>query len=424
MFKVYFKQAFRMLKQNRFISIISIIGTALAIMMIMTIIVSDEVRHVSLPPEIHRDRTLYLDNFMETDTTGGKNSMRGSSGVRYAMLKDYIYKMKTPEQISAVVPYWEGRTQAVRRVSSNEILNRAVRASDASYWKQFEFSFVSGRAFSQEEFASGIPVAVLSESMAKELFRGESAEGATIEIAFMPYRVVGVVKDVSPVFRDAFGEVWIPYTSQEAYEKNTYNVFFLLRDKADAPAATAEVLEIERQFALSNAPYTLDLGGPITHRVSMMKNKPHFREQIKSAVKMERRRAILIFAILLLVPALNLSGFSLSRMRKRTEEIGVRKAFGAKRHVILIQILYENMLTSLIGGIIGLVFSYFLVYSLRHWLLIIPKESAIPFSSFVSFSVFLMVFVVCVLLNLLSAGIPAYRVSKASIVNSLNKNDR
>ena len=35
-------------------------------------------------------------------------------------------------------------------------------------------------------------------------------------------------------------------------------------------------------------------------------------------------------------------------------EIGIRKAFGAKRHVILIQVLYENLITTLIGGVIGL----------------------------------------------------------------------
>lgn len=58
------------------------------------------------------------------------------------------------------------------------------------------------------------------------------------------------------------------------------------------------------------------------------------------------------------MPAVNLTGFSLSRMRKRMSEIGIRKAFGAKRHVILFQVLYENMLTSLIGGLLGLILSY------------------------------------------------------------------
>ena len=60
MYKVYFKQALLMLKQNKFISMIAIMGTALAIMMIMTIIVTDEIKEISTAPEINRNRTLYV----------------------------------------------------------------------------------------------------------------------------------------------------------------------------------------------------------------------------------------------------------------------------------------------------------------------------------------------------------------------------
>ena len=52
MYRIYFKQALLMLKQNKFISAIAIIGTALAIMMIMTIIVADEIKGISAQPEI------------------------------------------------------------------------------------------------------------------------------------------------------------------------------------------------------------------------------------------------------------------------------------------------------------------------------------------------------------------------------------
>lgn len=60
MWKLYFKQAIQMLRQNSFISIISILGTAVAIMMIMAIIVSDEIKNIDLAPEMNRSRTLYI----------------------------------------------------------------------------------------------------------------------------------------------------------------------------------------------------------------------------------------------------------------------------------------------------------------------------------------------------------------------------
>lgn len=61
-----------------------------------------------------------------------------------------------------------------------------------------------------------------------------------------------------------------------------------------------------------------------------------------------------MIVILLLVPAINLSSMTLSRMRKRMSEIGVRKAFGATANVLLRQVFYENLLLTLIAGAVGM----------------------------------------------------------------------
>ena len=50
----------------------------------------------------------------------------------------------------------------------------------------------------------------------------------------------------------------------------------------------------------------------------------------------------IVIAILLLVPAVNLSGMTLSRMRRRMAEIGVRKAFGATGGELMRQVFFEN----------------------------------------------------------------------------------
>lgn len=48
-------------------------------------------------------------------------------------------------------------------------------------------------------------------------------------------------------------------------------------------------------------------------------------------------------------------------------ELGIRKAFGGTRWNIIKQILLENMILSLIGGLIGLIISYFGMYIVREW---------------------------------------------------------
>ena len=408
-----------MLKQNKFISIISILGTALAITMIMTIIVTDEVKTLSMAPEINRDRTLYITYQSERDTT--KGSMRGGS-VTKNFVDEYLSKLKTPEYVS----FMDGNQAIQLPVNAEGFSDYQMcrpRTIDASFWKIFSFDFIEGNAFSEEDFKSGIANAVISESTAKKIFKGEKALGRTIVLAsFLKLKVTGIVKDVSPVFKHAGGDIWIPYTSLGGMHGG--QVLLMAKNKDDFPKIISEVRDVERKYAIDNHPWILYLKGPENQKVNTMDIWGNNEQEIAEAVKIENRRSLIIFLILLIIPALNLSGFSLSRIKKRIAEIGIRKAFGAKKYVILIQVLYENMITSLIGGIIGLFLSYVAVSWLKTWLLKVPEGSDIPLNALLSPGVFAAVFIVCLLLNLLSAGWSAFKASRMTIVNSLNKNDR
>lgn len=303
-------------------------------------------------------------------------------------------------------------------------MNAIVRSVDASYWKILDVSFIEGAPFTQEEFDSSMNHAVISKSTARSLFKGEGAMGKTIQVNRRPYRIVGIVEDVSPLFRQAKGDVWIPYSSVSGYENGYYDVMLMARSQKDYPAVYQEVRDIEKKFAIDHAPETVYFRGPHNYQTFIAGIYGNSQEEVADSIAVHKRKRIFIFIILLLVPAINLSGLSLSRIKKRTSEIGARKAFGAKKYVILIQVLYENLITSLIGGVLGLILSYIVVFGMRNWLLKIPADSMIPIESLISPYIFLSVFVVCILVNLLSAGIPAYRASRISIINSLNQNDK
>jgi len=198
MYKIYFRQAIQMLMQNKFMSIIAILGTALAIMMIMAIIVSEEMKSVSVSPEVNRYRTYYMDREVRKDTVIGSQQ---SGSIIYETLNDYLYNMEKPELVSAIVPYFEGSTSIVNMTGSKNTYDSFVRLVDAAYWKIISFNILKGRTFSQEEFDSGIRYAVISESMAKKIFHDQDPLGKSIDISFKPYHIIGVVEDVSPLFR-------------------------------------------------------------------------------------------------------------------------------------------------------------------------------------------------------------------------------
>lgn len=66
--------------------------------------------------------------------------------------------------------------------------------------------------------------------------------------------------------------------------------------------------------------------------------------------------------ILLLVPAINLSSMTHSRLRQRVAEIGVRRSFGATRGGVMGQIVAENLVLTLMAGVVGLLFCLIISY--------------------------------------------------------------
>lgn len=102
MWKIYFKQTIALLKQNKVISIVSIIGTALAIMMVMVQILIMRINDSNMAPEINRDRVLHLKN--QKVIPKNPNSFSSSGNLLYDNYKDYLSDLKTPELVSVILP--------------------------------------------------------------------------------------------------------------------------------------------------------------------------------------------------------------------------------------------------------------------------------------------------------------------------------
>ncbi|MFV0537843.1 MAG: ABC transporter permease [Dysgonomonas sp.] len=412
MYKTYFKQALEMLKQNKFISIISIIGTALAIMMVMVIVVTDAIKKTDIAPEINRSKTYYAGRY--TKVNEKKN--RWQTSIDYQMYKDYFSALTTPIITSVIASDYE-LEYMVKKDEINEREIECIRKTDANFWKVMSFSFVDGKPFSQEEFDSGMNHAVISEKLAKKVFGNNNAIGKNIEIDFNPYKVVGVIKDVPQSLKYAYAEAFIPITSIGNYEKEGCQMLILLENEKDLELLNKEFETANRKYNAVDSEWSMKFHEPRSHQL-MLLTGDIYKDPDTSAA---RRKKILIYAILLLIPAVNLSSFAMSQIRNRTEEIGIRKAFGAKKIIIVIQILFENFITSLTGGIIGLVLSYIVVIWLKSWLLDINTDSTIPLEALISMPVLTGVLFACFILNLLSAGIPAYLASRSKIIDSINK---
>lgn len=88
-----------------------------------------------------------------------------------------------------------------------------MKYTDPGFWKVFDFTFVTGRPFTEADFRSVLPAAVLTERLATRLFGSEDAVEKSVVIDYATYTVTGMVENVSQAAENAFADVWVPYTT-------------------------------------------------------------------------------------------------------------------------------------------------------------------------------------------------------------------
>ena len=426
MFKQYFQQAWGQLRQQPLISLVNVAGTALSIFLIMLVVMMQQVKVAPFAPESNRDRFLHVRCGSITNEEWGEgNSSNGPISVRTG--RELYKSLTTPE---AVTLYTIGTTATPVSLPNQPATAVDVKETDDDFWRVFDFAFTAGKPYDRATFDAGQPVAVITESVARLLFGTTDVAGREFLLAHAPYRVCGVVRDVSTLATTAYAQVWIPYTSTDQ-EGNTWEAglmgmmscTILARSRADFPAIREEC---DRRLAAFNQVIGED-GWKIFTR-----NRPYDQEKNAIAyaanwepdLKAERRSRWIIFLILLIVPAINLSSMTQSRLRQRVSEIGVRRAFGSTRGELMGQILGENLIVTLLAGMVGLLLSLAFAY-VGDSILFSQEYSAtlnpptVDASILIHLSTFLWALLFCFVLNLLSAGIPAWRASRMNIVEAI-----
>ena len=428
MIKLYFKQAFHLLKENRLLSFISIIGTAMAIAMIMVVVITLRATVAPFSPEVYRDRMLI---FRFAGLQNKENPNWQSNGpVSYQTAKTCFKGMQVPEAVSITSAL---RETMLASKPAGDMQSCSVLQTDDAFWKVFKFDFMSGRPYDDADFDAKAMKAVISEDMARQLFGTSEVVGKTFLLNHSPYMISGVVRPVSKLARYAYAQVWIPLSSTSAFtaawgDENIMGmaaVFILGKSKDDFPAICQEADHLKEVFMAGHPNFDLLYRGqPDTYFVAAQRLSSNNPPAVKEAV----REYVLTLLVFLIVPAVNLSGLTLSRMRKRLSEMGVRKAFGASRRELMVQVLSENMLYSLLGGILGLALSYLATFLLGGMLFSIDfvadgvsDLTTLCVDLLFDPAVFMLAFLSCFLLNLLSAAIPAWRITRTNIVDAINE---
>lgn len=442
----YIKLALRVLARKKFFTFITLFGISFTLMILMIfasymetelgdnapISKKDKMVLVNMLTlkRIHQDTimtidTVNLDGMEKYDTTyeyteAGQSISRSSFSEKF--FNTYLHDIDKAEKRTLINAGYNFDV-----FTNNSKINIKVGYCDHHYWEVFDYHFLDGHPFDQSAFENGEQVVVITQNLAKEYFGSDQGVvGKNITFDGRTFKIIGMVEDPKTSFRMVSADAYTPYTLRRTETDHNpeggfdyfggFSAGFLAPTTSAIPAIIDQI-----KFKESTTPMPVGSEYNIIEFDPMTYSERYAQRIIyeEDASKSKKILWAVIFGILslfILLPTLNLINLNVSRILERSSEIGVRKAFGANRNNILLQFIFENVVQTILGGILGLGLA----------LIVIKLINDSQILENVKLVINLQFFIACILITLffgiVSGLLPAYRMSKIHIVNALKSN--
>ena len=405
MLKNYFKIAIAVLKRRKFFTFISLFGISftLTILMVLTAFI-DKVVNDNYPDR-KRDKSLYINNLEQR----GKNNMT-SGALSFYLLNHYARGLKTPVKVAI-----SSGANGTNTYINNKKIAVYYKYTNADFWDVLDYDFLEGKAFTAQQVNNGEHVAVISEDTKKKYFGDQpSVVGKYIEADNVQYRVSGVVKNVPITMYMLYSDIYLPYTvSKIDYNGKEYGGGYtgilLAASKSDVYK-----MKLEYEQMISKLPMeSKDFDKMYSHADSFIEGYVRTGREEQSGVTYALIAISIFVLLVMLLPTLNLVNINITRIMERSSEIGVRKAFGASSKTLVYQFIVENLILTLLGGLIGVVFSIGILKIINNANLIDNLVLSL------NFTVLFVALLICLVFGLLSGVYPAWRMSKLNVVTAL-----
>lgn len=286
---------------------------------------------------------------------------------------------------------------------------------EQDYFASCNYQIQEGRGFDDKDYQGQRKVAILDRDSEEALFQGEKAVGKTIEIKGEPYTVVGIVaksKEFEPVINSmedyytyaesSSGAVYVPKATWPIIYQYDEPESILLKVKStdDMTAAGKGSADILNNY-LSVSDETIKYKAE-----DLLEQAKEIQELSQSTNMM----LIWIAGISLLVGGIGVMNIMLVSVTERTSEIGLKKAIGARKGVILGQFLTEAAVLTSLGGLIGVVVGIILAE-------VISKVSQTPVAISIPAAVGAVLF--SMLIGIIFGMLPSYKAANLNPIEAL-----
>ena len=336
-------------KMRSFLTMLGVIIGVTAVVILMSVIISakEEIEGeiISMGSNIFM---VFPGNIEETH---GPPGMTGVSRLKLRHI-NLIERKSSSNAKACPIFFAMGNTIKYRRESraSSILMGTNEDFPEVRNWK-----IKQGTFFRNEDGTAKRKIAIVGQTIVRDLFLGRNPIGSEITIRGTKFRVIGILEEKGRMMNmDADDVVIVPLETLHALLGTTLINEILVKisnaddiDKAvlETKRTLSKVLEVE-DFSVRSQGELLTLFKTFASILTIVLG--------------------CIAGISLLVGGIGIMNIMLVSVTERTREIGIRKAVGATSQNILFQFLTESVIISVFGGLLGIIFSFLIAQGVSH----------------------------------------------------------
>ena len=287
---------------------------------------------------------------------------------------------------------------------ANQSLSAQLNGVGDQYFDVRGIKLAYGRLFDEDDVTQNSQIVVIDDNTKNKLFSdGTNPIGQVILFNKRPLQVIGVAQPNNTGFGDTDSlQMYTPYTTlmnRISGTKYITSVTVKIKDNVNSQTAEKGIIELLKARHGTEDFFT--------------RNSDTIKQTIESTTGTMTLLISCIALISLVVGGIGVMNIMLVSVTERVKEIGIRMAIGARQHNILEQFLIEAVLICLIGGLVGVLFSFGISVLFN----IFAKDFAMSFST-----ISIIMAVLCsTIIGVVFGFMPAKRASQLNPIDALSR---
>ncbi len=403
---IYF--AYGSLKGDKFRTFLSLFGVSIGIFSIVTVFTAIDALESNVANGLKSfgGNTLYIQEFPWSPPEGEEYKWWEYRKRPAPMLEEYRFlkeNSKNSEAIAFVI-----FTSKNIRYKRNSFNSGFITAPTSDWDKISNVEIDNGRYFSTFEAQSSTPVAVIGNAVAEALFEGEDPVNRIIKVGSSNVKVIGVNKKAGESIVNIFdtdNSITVPYRFMSTLV-NARNTDAMICAKPFENADRDEFISEMRQLMRSVRRLKPNQADNFA-----LNEMTFLLNQTKSIFGGINLAGWIIGGFSILIGGFGIANIMFVSVKERTNLIGIQKALGAKRYMILTQFLAEAAFLALAGGMIGILMVLGVV-------LVTKGNPAFPMT-LSAYNIFRGL-VISSIIGVVAGFIPAYTAARLNPVDAIN----